>query len=67
MWTYVRAQAWDEEEVPADIMQAQWMRTLRRVTVHENAEVNSKVVGSIPVGDTIYVLVSLSHRPQASP
>ena len=55
-WEYPTEEAWDEEQIPIDIVDAQWLRTLSRIEIRESASIYSSVIGSMPAGEYVYVL-----------
>ena len=55
-WEVPTEDAWDEEHIPPEIAEAHWLRMLHRVKVRELPELGSRVIGSLPAGEMVYVL-----------
>lgn len=55
-WDVPTEEAWDEEDIPAEIAETRWLKTLRCVRVRECADLKSRIVGSLPAGEMVYVL-----------
>ena len=55
-WDVPTEEAWDEERIPPKIAETRWLKTLRRVRVRESADLDSRVIGSLPPAETVYVL-----------